>query len=298
MSSINRSDSGKFLYILNQIDTTAKEDNPEEVVAAWQRALGECGLTAGRFYTIYNPDAAVPIDDANRRARFESKRDADLGEIHGRMEQIEIERAYRIVGSLEKTGRDIQERVVPSLMAAIARWRKRVLWGDLIGFSAFFAILIALTVKAGYWQGFSFQPFWLEPGKSSAAVLYLTLAAHVLALLGIHYGVRRLAAAWVARQLRKSADGVTPRGDLVRAFQRNTKPWRSIFARSPVGWSRLARRRLKRVLEDADTYVQTLNDRFTNPSGEDMVSVQSEPLPPTGEPKTTPPPSAPKSDQS
>ena len=39
----DRADSSKFLYILNQIDTTAREDNPEEVVAAWQRALGELG---------------------------------------------------------------------------------------------------------------------------------------------------------------------------------------------------------------------------------------------------------------
>ena len=30
--TIHRPDSGKFLYILNQIDTTAREDNPEEVV--------------------------------------------------------------------------------------------------------------------------------------------------------------------------------------------------------------------------------------------------------------------------
>jgi hypothetical protein len=279
-NTINRSDSGKFLYILNQIDTTAREDNPEEVVAAWQRALGEQGLTAGRFFTIYNPDAAVPIDDANRRARFESKRDADLAEIHGRMQQVEIERAYRIVGSVEKTARDIEERVAPSLMRAIGRWRRRVLWGDLIGFGLFFAVLIGLTVKAGYWQGLSFQPFWLEPGQTSPAVLFLVLAGHVLALLAIHYGVRRVAAATVARGLRKSADGISPRGDLVRAFLRNTKPWRSIFARTPVGWGRFARKRLKRVLEDTDTYVQTLNDRFTNPSGEDMVSVQNEPMRP------------------
>ena len=55
--TINRTDSGKFLYILNQIDTAANEDNPEEVIAAWQRALGDRGLTAGRFYTIYSHQA-------------------------------------------------------------------------------------------------------------------------------------------------------------------------------------------------------------------------------------------------
>jgi len=35
--TIRRSDSNKFLYILNQIDTAAREDNPEDVVGAWQR---------------------------------------------------------------------------------------------------------------------------------------------------------------------------------------------------------------------------------------------------------------------
>ena len=59
--TISRQDSGKFLYILNQIDTTAREDNPEEVVGAWQRALAREGLTSGRFYCVYDPEASVPI---------------------------------------------------------------------------------------------------------------------------------------------------------------------------------------------------------------------------------------------
>ncbi len=37
--TINRPDSNKFMYILNQVDITAREDNLEEVVAAWQRSL-------------------------------------------------------------------------------------------------------------------------------------------------------------------------------------------------------------------------------------------------------------------
>ena len=43
------------------IDNAAREDNPEEVFAAWQRALAQQGLTAGRFYRIYDPKAAMPI---------------------------------------------------------------------------------------------------------------------------------------------------------------------------------------------------------------------------------------------
>ena len=125
--TMNRADSGKFLYILNQIDATAREDNPEDVVAAWQRALGMHGLTAGRFYTIYSPDVANSIDDPAKRLRFETKRDADLKEIHGRMEGVEVERAYRIVATLDKTAKDIRERAVPILSEAVARWRRRTL---------------------------------------------------------------------------------------------------------------------------------------------------------------------------
>jgi len=81
--TINRNDSNKFLFILNQIDSAAREDNTEEIVAAWQRALSQKGLTAGRFFTIYNKDVSVPIEDEARKARFEAKRDADMAEALG-----------------------------------------------------------------------------------------------------------------------------------------------------------------------------------------------------------------------
>jgi GTPase SAR1 family protein len=288
-NTINRPDSGKFLYILNQIDTTAREDNPEEVVAAWQRALGERGLTAGRFFTIYNPDAAVPIDDDNLRQRFERKRDADLQEIHGRMKEVEIERAYRIVGALEKSARDLEERAIPAIKHAIEGWKKRVIWGDLITFGILIAALLGYSIKAGYWQGLSFAPPWLESITGNPTNLYLTALAVLIVLLGLHYLVRSLSAKSMIRGLKKRGAKLNIRGDLVNAFKRNTQPWRSIFSDNPAGWGRSARKRLARVLEDADNYVQTLNDRFTNPSGEDMVSAQQQPAPVTPEPVTPAP---------
>ena len=54
-----RTDASKFLYVLNQIDTAAEEDNPEDIIGAWQRALAAAGLSAGQFFTIYDEDAAV-----------------------------------------------------------------------------------------------------------------------------------------------------------------------------------------------------------------------------------------------
>ncbi len=268
-NTIHRPDSGKFLYILNQIDTTAREDNPEEVIAAWERSMGEHGLTAGRFYAIYSPKAAVPIEDDNLRARYESKRDADLEEIHTRMGEVEIERVYRIVATLEKTARDINDKVAPMLTRALSRWRKRVLWGDGIVFGLLLAAFVFLTNKAGYWVGMDFQPPGWDTltagGVASVVALVLVLAV----VFGIHYLVRALAARGVSSSLAKEAEGSEVRGNLVQAFRRNTRFWHSIFSRTPVGCGRGARKRLSAIVEDTDTYVQKLNDRFTDPSGED-----------------------------
>ncbi|MCU0766144.1 MAG: dynamin family protein [Gammaproteobacteria bacterium] len=267
-ATIKRPDSGKFLYILNQLDTTAREDNPEDVIAAWQRALGERGLTAGRFYTVYSPEAAVPIADESLRRRFESKRDADLGEIHQRMHQVEVERAYRIMGVLEKTARDIEEKTVPVVTSALRLWRRRVLAGDAAILALVLVLLFGVSVQLGWWQGLSFQPPWSgDPGAAKAGTVLGVLA--LLAGLAIHFGVRSLAARSVLGWLRRQVAAHALRGDVLGMFDRSTRPWRSIFLKRPAGWGRRSRAELSRVLDDTDTYVQTLNDRFTNPSGDE-----------------------------
>ncbi len=274
--TISRPDSGKFLYILNQIDTTAREDNPEEVVAAWQRALGERGLTAGRFFTIYNPEASVPIDNVELRRRYETKCKADLSEIHARMHEVEIERAYRIVGALEKTARDIKEKAVPLLEDTLKSWRQRTIWGDITVFGLLILALLGLSVRAGYWQGMAFAPPWLENFQVGSIPFYTAAAGVVLIVLSLHFLMRTLAAHSLERRLNKEAEALGLRGSLVEALRRNTKPWRSIFSTSPVGWGRSSRKKVEQVLQDTDTYVQTLNDKFTNPSGENLADVQME----------------------
>ena len=265
--TISRNDSGKFLYILNQLDTTAREDNPEEVVAAWQRALGERGLTAGRFFTVYNADAANPIEDAALRARFERKRDEDLGDIHGRMQQVEVERAYRIVGALEKTARDFEEKAAPCLLDVMRLWRKRTLVGDGVAFVLLLGLFATISLQLGHWQGLSYQAGWWQWLSETPERLYFGALGLYVAWLGVHYGVRKLAARSVLGMARQLGEKAGLRGNLAKAFLANTRPWHSIFSKRPKGWGRRGRRQIARVLEDADRYVQDLNDGFTNPSG-------------------------------
>jgi GTPase SAR1 family protein len=266
-NTISRADSSKFLYILNQIDTTAREDNPEDVAASWQRALAQKGLTAGRFFRIYNPDAAIPIEDANLRKRFETKRDTDLAEIHARIYQVEVERAYRVVAILEQTARDIEEIVVPKLQELMARWRRRVLRMDGIFFGAILVGVLGWTLWTGHWTGLRFShPVW---AKLLNDPLLRLLALGVVVVLGgySHFVIRKRAAKNLMNRLQRDAHDLDFLRGITRAFKKNTRFWRSIFHKRPVGWGPQARRHLKEVLTEANYYVQELNNKFTNPSG-------------------------------
>jgi len=270
----DRADSSKFLYILNQIDTTAREDNPEQVVGAWQRAVAREGLTAGRFYSIYDSEASVPIEDEALRRRFEWKRDQDLSEIHHRIERVSVERAYRIVGALEKRAQEIEGHYVPTLRGLVARWRRGVLMWD-AGW-LLLAILIGVAIS------------FLPPAATNILThgidlalekpLYMLITGIVVASLGLylHFLARRWAAGKVLGEIRQENN--EKEGErLSRAFERNITLWRSIFDHDPAGWTGRNRKALKAIISSANHLVQALNDRFTDPSGKRLVAEEVEP---------------------
>ncbi|MBW2285796.1 MAG: dynamin family protein [Deltaproteobacteria bacterium] len=276
-NTIQRSDSSKFLYILNMIDTSAREDTLEEVVAAWQRTIAQEGLTAGRFYFIYNPDAAIPIQDDNVRKRFETRRDRDLTEIHNRIRQVGLERAYRIVGTLVKTARELQDRKGPRIIEMMQRWRRGVLLRDLILFGA----LIGGIIGLGFWMGL----FSAEGATQSRQLGMPAFVIGILALVCLHFLSRKWARRDMVKFITRFASDASERESFIRAFLKNTRPWRSVFASAPIGWGRRTREEVKEIILDANRSVQTLNDQFARPSGGPAASTEeAAPLPPFQEP--------------
>ena len=264
--TIHRPDATKFVYILNQMDTTARDDNPEEVVGSWQRALAQEGLTAGRFYCIYNPDVAVAIENEALRIRYESKRDHDLGEIHKRIQGVGVERAYRITGALEKLARHIEEKMVPRLTEYKAHWRKQVLLADAVIGGGFLVAGVVLNHWLGFMNGLTPAGWQGSSGGSAWGLVLLIVMIGLFAFL--HFRVRKFAAGRVLKQIDKQFTPGIERDRLQQAFVFNTRPWHSIFLKTPVGWGNRSRKRLHRVIAEANRYVQTLNDSFTDPSGE------------------------------
>jgi GTPase SAR1 family protein len=274
-ATVQRNDANKILFILNQVDATAREDNAEDVISAWQRAVARAGIASGRFYAIYSEQAAVPIEDEALRQRYQLKRDADLAEIEQRIAQVSIERVYRIVGALDEIASRIERHTVPALRSAMERWYRRVMTLDLLIVLPLLALLLGLSLAAGYWDGLAFSPPWIyafgEPWIMQA-VLGALLAAGIV---GVHFWMRRVVANRIARGL---ADDRGP-GSLARAFLKNTRVGMSVFRSTPVGWGRASRKRIERVRETADQFIQKLNDRYANPSGDAKQPVDAAAVP-------------------
>ncbi|WP_290653066.1 dynamin family protein [Aquisalimonas sp.] len=256
--TVSHPDANKFLYVLNQIDTAAQEDNPEQVVGAWQRALANKGLTAGRFYSIYAERAAVPIEDPNRRERFKSKRDADLAAIRARMEEVGVERAYRILGNLQTQVRQLHETVVPALQRHLGRWRRTTLAID-----GGLVLLLAAAISGLGWAAWDRAWFQLQDVMNQPVAIGVTT---LVVLLAIHLWSRRIAARWVmARIPAREGPGEM---DLRAAFRKSTRlPYSALYP-AVAGWTRGLRRRLDGILRAAGTQIQRLNDQYADPSGQ------------------------------
>jgi GTPase SAR1 family protein len=280
-NTISRSDSEKFLYILNQIDTAAQEDNPESVVAAWQRALAAKGLTAGRFYAIYNEDVAVPIKDEAVRHRFEKKCEQDKAAIFERIHQVEVERSYRIVGALQTIASDIENHVVPVVKEAMGKWMKMVLILDAVAIGLFFAVFLVLAQSFDVWSLFSYD--FANDSVTSA----IKLGSVIIAFLIVHFSARVFSSKIIVKKISsmvtinknlagQERDGKILAGNIKKAFLKNTQPLRSLFRPMPVGWSMRSKRVLAQVSADTGEFIQGMNDRYTKPSGESSGKAPSD----------------------
>lgn len=257
--TINRHDSNKFLFILNQIDSAAREDNTEEIVGAWQRALSQKGLTAGRFFTIYNKEVSLQIDDQARKARFEAKRDADMADIEGRIQQVEIERSYRIVGAMEKQAYAMRDQAIPAVTKLKQLWAGRVLRIDMLIFLVLGLLILGGSIFTGAFG--ALLTFVLSLFADPVSMLAIIIAIALL-VLGIHFSVRKAVSSYMVKRMHGSSDE-----PYVKAFLNNTRFYRSVFSKKPAGWNSRARHSVDQVIEQASDYVEALNDQFTNPSG-------------------------------
>jgi hypothetical protein len=133
----------------------------------------------------------------------------------------------------------------------------------------FGTMIIAMAVISNWislWGIFSID-FSNQPVLS-----VLKVAAIAFVVTGVHFSVRK----FIARRMAMKLESETLAGNIRNAFLRDTRTIRSLFHPVPAGWSSRSKRILASVISDASAFVQTMNDRFTNPSGIIEESPQAE----------------------
>ncbi len=245
--TMQKRDNDKVLYILNQIDTTAKEDNLEDVIGAWQRALSQKGLISGNFYAIYSQSALQPIDDEAVAERLKRKRDEDYAKILAKIEGVKIDRAYRISKLLEDVAKEITRDRLPRLRDSLNRWGRRVMLADLLS-----VILLVGGVSALFALG-------IVP--STAGMLAGLYGAAIALILFLHFRYRK----WFANREIKRWIKEDPA--IAEAVRHNTKWHRPILRIWLKGWSRRAQDKLEQVMEYSRSAIRRLNDQYVSPSG-------------------------------
>ncbi|WP_018866466.1 MULTISPECIES: dynamin family protein [unclassified Thioalkalivibrio] len=257
-----RNDFTKLVFILNQIDTTWREDNLEEVVSAWQRAVVRQGNATGRFYCLYNESAAVEIGDPQVRERYEEKSRRDREEIHAKIQEISSSRSYRILGSLQAIAESIEMDALPALKKALEKWRRRVVQFD----AGMFAVVAVLLGLIGYQSAGGIAPWtdgsvWQAMGERPLMTGF-GLVVLAIVLGGIHFFNRR----WLARRIARTLPTETAAGNWRAAFEKNTRPWQPMMGRAPLGLGRRMISRLHQLRDRAEAYIQRLNNQFVDAS--------------------------------
>jgi hypothetical protein len=243
-----RPDADKFLYVLNQIDTAAGDNNIEDIVGAWQRALSSAGLTAGNFFTIYSDSARIEIKQPEIAARFKEMSDRDLAEIHARIDAIGTIRPYRVASAIEAAEKDVREEVVPLLQRTLDRWRRMT---GLYSVLAVVAVLVVLGLIA-----FAVAPNYPVPSvqeSTNGPLLWPIIGLIVIILLlwlAIHSWVGQSFAARIARSLPETYGTYDLR--IRRAFLESAR-FPAFLRKSPIGWSRRTESRIARLRSDLFT---------------------------------------------
>lgn len=246
--SVNRSDKSKFLYILNQIDTASNNDNIEEIYGAWQRTVAEAGLTSGDFYMVYSENSAGD----NISDRIKERRKRDMAAIHAKINNVSMEREYRIANMPSNIYKLLEHEIIPELTEKVREWRSKSHTASII-----LTALLGLIVIGGI--VFTIPEIIVDP----SVILFI-----VLGIFASYVSIFTLVSKKIAKVISESITDKTNdyEFNLKNAFVKNAKPLRGLFKLPIIGWGKSTQKKLSKVRINVENVISKLNDK--NSSGE------------------------------
>ncbi len=238
-------DSNKFVYLIDKPAAMLNPSSNSEIIASWQRKLAGLGLNTGQFIVLSSQEGGS------------SQNSPEFAAIDQRIANVGYDRTYRVLSSLEKNVREINNVVMPEVKKAIGNWKDRSTFSSLIVMGFIATVAIFAEIEAGILE------FLIDPIIGPAIIVTL-----ILIMTPLHIIFSKFQAKVIVSQLNARQKELHLMENLAGVFEKNLTFTRMMLPISePVGWNKKTKLRLTQISNKAKDLVQLLNDNFSTYDG-------------------------------
>lgn len=235
-------DTNKFIYLIDAPAATFYPSKSSEIISSWQRRLADIGLNTGQFILLPNQERSV---NAQNTPQFT--------EIDLRLANVEHDRSYRILCTLEKSIREIENTVVPEVKEGIVLWKERVNMSSLIILGSIAALIVFAELQIGVID------LLIDPIIGPIAILVI-----IAIMMPSHLIMSKMQAKFIVNKLNIRQKELHLMENLGEMFESNLTFSRMLLNFSePAGWNKKNKARLTQLSDKTKDLVQALNDSFS-----------------------------------
>lgn len=243
-------DSNKFVYLIEKPTAMLSASTNSEIISSWQRKLAGLGLNTGQFIVLSNHEGGVSPQNS-----------ADYVAIDQRIANVGYDRTYRVLSSLERNVREINNVVMPEVKNAIGLWKDRSTFSSLIVLGFIATIAVFAEIETGILE------FLIDPIIGPAIILML-----ILIMTPLHIIFSKFQAKVIVKQLNARQKELNLMENLAGIFEKNLTFSRMMLPISePLGWNKKTKLRLTQISNKVKELVQSLNDNFSTYDGLSMT---------------------------
>ena len=254
---VEQQDSNKFIYVIDHSEINLDENKINEIISSWQRRLAEIGIHTGQFIVLSESS--------------QSSENNSITEIDQRLENIENDRSYRVLNSLEKSIRDINNCYIPEVEKHLTIWKDRINMSTLIILGFIITLLLFAEITMGVVQ------LLFDPIIGPAFLLIL-----IGFLIPTHLMMAKVHAKFIINNLKDRQKELNLTENLSGLFEKSLTFWRIILPiNEPAGKNKKTQKRISALIEKSKDMVQALNDQFSNYNQDAAYSSQQDPTYPT-----------------
>lgn len=244
---IAQQDTNKFVFVIDHSEISIDAVKSKEIISSWERKLADLGIHTGQF---------ILLTDESK-----STSSSSISKIDHRLLNIENDRSYRVLHSLDKSIRDIDDVYFPEVEHYLEIWKDRVNMSTLIILGSIATLLVFAEITMGVVQ------LLFDPIIGPAFIFIL-----ILFLLPLHLLMAKIHGKFILTKLQERQKKLNLSENLSGLFEKSLTFWRMVLPiKEPVGKNKKTRKRINSLIEQTKDIVQVQNDQFNHYQKEEAI---------------------------